>query len=402
MTQSRHLGRRQGGAELDSDAADDDDDDELDDDDDDDFYNSDELESDTALDCEPAKPAERLGSRERQREPPRGRDVAANAASQTKAKTKPKAEIINSGSAARQQAANCQQVNDSWFVNYHGIIVILPIIFNAFQDKQLERQYQRYSHGQRQRSLVIAHLLDLALKVALLAIPLASLGHRWQRHGPALAAPLQQSDTAGQTIGDYYARFHIINNHSHNTSGQQQQQPQTPLGAAALQRRLATLLAFGPAGATLAALGDQNKDQDQDERQDESQNDPEQPLAPIWLAGWRRLAALVWFQLSGYALSAGFGLANLVAVLVSLCASQRRLAAKLSLLALITWLLMLAQSQLLYASNQSELANYWRHLNCSSNSSPSFGQDVACSWAKVSYSLVLVILLLISVIQLIN
>lgn len=63
-------------------------------------------------------------------------------------------------------------VNDSWLLNYNGIIVILPIIFNAFHDRTLERSYQRYSHGQRQKSLIIAHLLDLLLKLGLLSTPL--------------------------------------------------------------------------------------------------------------------------------------------------------------------------------------------------------------------------------------
>lgn len=61
-------------------------------------------------------------------------------------------------------------VNDSWFVNYNGIIVILPIIFNAFQDAKLERSYQRYSHGQRQKSLIIAHTVDLLLKLSFLGL----------------------------------------------------------------------------------------------------------------------------------------------------------------------------------------------------------------------------------------
>lgn len=64
-------------------------------------------------------------------------------------------------------------VNDSWFINYNGIIVILPIIFNAFHDSNLERSYQHYSHGQRQKSLIIAHLLDLLLKLSLLATRLS-------------------------------------------------------------------------------------------------------------------------------------------------------------------------------------------------------------------------------------
>lgn len=63
-------------------------------------------------------------------------------------------------------------VNDSWFINYNGIIVILPIVFNSFRDKQLERSYQRYSHGQRKKSLMIVHTIDLLMKVSLLVLPI--------------------------------------------------------------------------------------------------------------------------------------------------------------------------------------------------------------------------------------
>lgn len=75
-------------------------------------------------------------------------------------------------------ATHYNTVNDSWFINYNGIIVILPIIFNAFQDKKLEKSYQRYSHGQRQKSLIIAHTLDLLLKICLLIVPLMNVDKR--------------------------------------------------------------------------------------------------------------------------------------------------------------------------------------------------------------------------------
>jgi len=82
------------------------------------------------------------------------------------------------GTQAESMATQHNTVNDSWYINYSGIIVILPIIFNAFQEEQLERAYQRYSHGQRQKSLVIAHLIDFLLKFSLMSLPMIFLAQR--------------------------------------------------------------------------------------------------------------------------------------------------------------------------------------------------------------------------------
>lgn len=104
--------------------------------------------------------------------------------------------------AAVEQAGQASTVNDSWFINYNGIIVILPIIFNAFQDRHLERAYQRYSHGQRQKSLALSHGLDLALKLALLGLPLLLVAASG-RLEPALIAeqpPPATNRSAGRAL----------------------------------------------------------------------------------------------------------------------------------------------------------------------------------------------------------
>lgn len=43
-----------------------------------------------------------------------------------------------------------------------------PRLTNSFKDDKLEQAYQRYSHRQRQRALVIVNLIDVFLKVAML------------------------------------------------------------------------------------------------------------------------------------------------------------------------------------------------------------------------------------------
>ncbi|KAG9510845.1 Exosome RNA helicase MTR4, partial [Fragariocoptes setiger] len=59
---------------------------------------------------------------------------------------------------------------DSWCVSFHGLVLVVPLVFQKFQDARLERAYQRYSHGQRHKSLVISHSVDLLLKIGLLFI----------------------------------------------------------------------------------------------------------------------------------------------------------------------------------------------------------------------------------------
>ncbi|XP_045130621.1 adenylyl cyclase 78C-like isoform X3 [Portunus trituberculatus] len=53
---------------------------------------------------------------------------------------------------------------------YHG--VYFPTLTNSFRDLQLESAFQRYSHRQRQRSLMMVNGVDLALKLAVLVIVL--------------------------------------------------------------------------------------------------------------------------------------------------------------------------------------------------------------------------------------
>jgi hypothetical protein len=58
--------------------------------------------------------------------------------------------------------------SDDWSVSYKGIL--LPKLTNDFKDAHLEAAYQRYSHRQRQKSLVILNVIDILLKLSLLII----------------------------------------------------------------------------------------------------------------------------------------------------------------------------------------------------------------------------------------
>lgn len=99
-------------------------------------------------------------------------------------------------------------MNDLWLVNLKGVIVMLPQIFNAFQHPRLEHSYQRYSHGQRQRSLAISHSIDLVLKAAMLALTFASVSkfqpqthsHRDDRHSNATAAKHSLLDACSEHL----------------------------------------------------------------------------------------------------------------------------------------------------------------------------------------------------------
>lgn len=57
---------------------------------------------------------------------------------------------------------------DDWTWSYKGIL--LPKLTNDFKDDHLEAAYQRYSHRQRQKSLVILNVIDILLKLGLLII----------------------------------------------------------------------------------------------------------------------------------------------------------------------------------------------------------------------------------------
>ncbi|KAI4466408.1 adenylate cyclase type 1 [Holotrichia oblita] len=51
---------------------------------------------------------------------------------------------------------------------YKGIY--WPSLTNSFHNKHLEMAYLRYSHRQRQKSLIIVNIADLVLKIALMAV----------------------------------------------------------------------------------------------------------------------------------------------------------------------------------------------------------------------------------------
>ncbi|XP_049854245.1 adenylate cyclase type 8 isoform X4 [Schistocerca gregaria] len=66
---------------------------------------------------------------------------------------------------------------------YRGIYC--PSLTNSFRESHLELAYQRYSHRQRQRSLIVVNLVDLLLK--------AVLGGGWAVHTGAGTVPQAQS-----------------------------------------------------------------------------------------------------------------------------------------------------------------------------------------------------------------
>ncbi|XP_046393451.1 adenylate cyclase type 8-like isoform X2 [Ischnura elegans] len=61
---------------------------------------------------------------------------------------------------------------------YRGIY--FPSLTNSFREKRLEMAYQRYSHRQRQKSLIIVNIVDLLLKIALI-VAFVAHGKSW--HG---------------------------------------------------------------------------------------------------------------------------------------------------------------------------------------------------------------------------
>ncbi|XP_014274683.1 adenylyl cyclase 78C isoform X2 [Halyomorpha halys] len=63
---------------------------------------------------------------------------------------------------------------------YKGVYLLS--LTNSFKEKHLELSYQRYSHRQRQRSLIIVNLVDAVVKLAVCAI--ATAGGQTQDHKP--------------------------------------------------------------------------------------------------------------------------------------------------------------------------------------------------------------------------
>ncbi|CAH1402812.1 unnamed protein product [Nezara viridula] len=53
---------------------------------------------------------------------------------------------------------------------YKGVYLLS--LTNSFKEKHLELSYQRYSHRQRQRSLIIVNLVDAVVKLAV-CVPLS-------------------------------------------------------------------------------------------------------------------------------------------------------------------------------------------------------------------------------------
>lgn len=51
---------------------------------------------------------------------------------------------------------------------YRG--VYCPSLSNSFREDHLELAYQRYSHRQRQKSLIIVNLVDALLKIVLAVV----------------------------------------------------------------------------------------------------------------------------------------------------------------------------------------------------------------------------------------
>lgn len=297
--------------------------------------------------------------------------AAANSAKQQHFKTRGSDGTAATG-ASTNTATHYNTVNDSWFINYNGIIVILPIIFNAFQDEQLERAYQRYSHGQRQKSLVIAHLIDLLLKLALIALPLLHFGHRLvptasnpiplseDRHSLFSANVTTHSSSNSSDIspaglfmvptglfGSNLAQFSIDSlifddlkqfNWTHGdvqmSIGRRRQQMQLFTGS----------LLFGP-----LASGLQNFSQRILVRNQSVDGDDEFiRVSPAILL--RKTFLVQNWKI--YQLPLLFSTFNILIILTCSCVPHRYLTNKLSYLALITWFLMSLQSYLVYNSNE--------------------------------------------------
>jgi hypothetical protein len=70
-------------------------------------------------------------------------------------------------------AAAAGEDPDGGQVFKHGIVyrgVYCPSLSNSFREDHLELAYQRYSHRQRQKSLIIVNLVDSLLKIVLATV----------------------------------------------------------------------------------------------------------------------------------------------------------------------------------------------------------------------------------------
>lgn len=207
-------------------------------------------------------------------------------------------------------ATHYNTVNDSWFINYNGIIVILPIIFNAFQDKSLERSYQRYSHGQRQKSLIIAHAIDLILKLALINLS------------------LYQYYQSPSFLDQHHS---LVSNHRKNSSDNLMlssfnQSTSAPWNGSTTSTPESLQLLFGPLNLNLNGSDAQS------------------------------YLSLLLANLKACQLPSAFILANLLIICLCISIPHQFLTNKLSFIALFTWFLLNLQNYLIYNNNHHELS----------------------------------------------
>lgn len=396
----------------DDDEFDDDEEEDLDEDEEDDFYDSDDLETGISIDQRPNRGQIDDGANKGAYN---GNNVDDHASDNDCKNNQQSSKNPSSDKCAQQQQhLQCQQqankassdnnqtnpsthyntVNDSWFINYNGIIVILPIIFNAFQDKQLEQAYQRYSHGQRQKSLVIAHLIDLLLKIALLSLPLLHFGQRLSIDHlnnatstiPRSAVTNNYSDINTNRylfpilIDDYYTRpikadgeihsSHIQNTFSVSSVIQNDlddlypsSSENNPFSDEKNVESFIEYLLFGPL-APNKIKPQTNGSQVSDYAAKQLLAAPEQPLthnnnlkdAIDHIYGPLDLVAKMFVVVKQtwplYQIPLLFGSFNLLIILTCSCVPHRYLTNKLSYLALLTWFLMCMQSYLVYNSNE--------------------------------------------------
>lgn len=272
-------------------------------------------------------------------------------------------------------------VNDSWLINYHGIIVILPIIFNSFQDKILEKSYQRYSNGQRKKSLIIAHAIDLILKLCLFGLPLIDYGHRFSGtnlNGVPRGADSGVDDRASASgdmlilnrqRNDNFIRNIIeiddISNHNLTDIGD--------------KLKLADVILFGPL-RSIAMLMDKSAKIENGsqikvahnfswlENSGGSMSELGQIIRnQIEHLSDSRLSSMVLELIRFYRISAALTAINLITILSCLLIPQRKLRDKLNYIALMTWFLFCLQSSLIYNSTEMDMRFSISSLDTGSN-----------------------------------
>lgn len=249
--------------------------------------------------------------------------------------------------------------NDSWVINYYGIIIILPIIFNAFQDKHLEKSYQRYSNGQRKKSLIIAHTIDLLLKLCLFFIPLLNLGHRF-------LAPNQQ-DSLSMTGND--PLFGADGIRAHNISTREAfisslinmddvslwkiERPEDKI-------KLTDLLLFGPLRQVSSQLS-MNRSETDLERLGSLKKEELGTFLYHPINAFKMLIKkldqkdLLMQLIENYRLNTILCAINLATIIACFMVPQRKLRDKLSYIALMSWFLFCIQNTLIYSATEMDL-----------------------------------------------